>query len=247
MSPPTLLVAPQCNEHFFMFFAVRSAPRYLQHIAVPSLKASVDMEFNNKRQRLTDPIFNKDDAYADHANEDSMDYDYDSGVGGSILSSSFGGGGIGGGGIGAPISSAYLSSRGPTCEYEEAAGKKRKVAVARFVAISSGGSDHGSTFPAKVRGKKGQLQQLPFSFHRPAAAAVSRRREPESHPCGHFQRYGPGGCHRCRRRPSPYYQIQSQKGGKGDNDDDDNDDGDDCHQKSQSGQETETGDGGDFC
>jgi hypothetical protein len=160
MLPPTLLVTSQCNEHFFMFFAVCSAPRCLQHIAVPLLKFntanSINMEFNNKRQRLTDRIFDKDDAYANDADEDSMDYDYDSGVGGSILSSSFGGGGIGGGGIGAPISLAYLSSRGPTCEYEEAAEKKRKAAVACFVAISSGGGgkDHGSTFPAKVGGKK---------------------------------------------------------------------------------------------
>jgi len=142
-----------------MFFAVCSAPRCLQHIAVPSLKfntaSSVDMEFNNKRQRLTDRIFDKDDAYANDADEDSMDYDYDSGVGGSILSSSFGGGGIGGGGIGAPISSAYLSSRGPTCEYEEAAEKKRKAAVARFVALSSGKDHCSSTFSAtKVVGKK---------------------------------------------------------------------------------------------
>ena len=159
MSPPTLPVAPQCNEHFFMFFAVCSAARCLQHIAVPLLKfntaSSVDMEFNNKRQRLTDRIFDKDDAYANDADEDSMDYDYDSGVGGSILSSSFGGGGIGGGGIGAPISSAYLSSRGPTCEYEEAAEKKRKAAVARFVALSSGKDHCSSTFSAtKVVGKK---------------------------------------------------------------------------------------------
>jgi len=144
---------------FFVFFAVCSAPRCLQHIAVPLLKfntaSSVDMEFNNKRQRLTDRIFDKDDAYANDADEDSMDYDYDSGVGGSILSSSFGGGGIGGGGIGAPISSAYLSSRGPTCEYEEAAEKKRKAAVARFVALSSGKDHCSSTFSAtKVVGKK---------------------------------------------------------------------------------------------
>jgi hypothetical protein len=130
-----------------MFLAVCSAPCNPQHIAVPPLKfSSIDMEFNNKDQRLTDCIFNKE-----NNNEDSMDYNYDLGVGGSILYSSFGG--IGGG-IGAHIWSAYLSSCGLTCKYREAAERKRKAAVTCFVAISSGGSNDGSRFSANSWRKK---------------------------------------------------------------------------------------------
>jgi hypothetical protein len=112
------------------------------------------MEFR-KRQR-----FDLDDDDDSLLQKDSMDCNYDSGVGDSILSSSFGGG-IGGG-IGAPILSSYLS-RGPSCEYEEATERKRKAAVAFFAAAT--GSPAAAEFAATAKvGRKTKLTAASFLF-----------------------------------------------------------------------------------
>jgi len=142
---------PSHNEHFFCFRSESCAPQPATH---STRKPCIVMEFR-KRQR-----FDLDDDDDSLLQKDSMDCNYDSGVGDSILSSSFGGG-IGGG-IGAPILSSYLS-RGPSCEYEEATERKRKAAVAFFAAAT--GSPAAAEFAATAKvGRKTKLTAASFLF-----------------------------------------------------------------------------------